>query len=148
MYKKTLFIILLIMYNFDMIHLGIDFGTKNIGLAVSDENGMFAIDIPALKNNPKTIDEEILKVIEARNIEQIIMGLPGLQRENEITKKIKAFADHIKNLALKDVIFWDESYSSQNAESGLRGKRRKTSDSRAARMVLQEYLDFYNSMKK
>lgn len=136
------------MYNFDMIHLGIDFGTKNIGLAVSDENGMFAIDIPALKNNPKTIDEEILKVIEARNIEQIIMGLPGLQRENEITKKIKAFADHIKNLALKDVIFWDESYSSQNAESGLRGKRRKTSDSRAARMVLQEYLDFYNSMKK
>ena len=109
---------------------------------------MFAIDIPALKNNPKTIDEEILKVIEARNIEQIIMGLPGLQRENEITKKIKAFADHIKNLALKDVIFWDESYSSKNAESGLRGKRRKTSDSRAARLVLQEYLDFYQQMNK
>ncbi len=131
-----------------MIHLGIDFGTKNIGLAVSDEDGKFAIDIPALRNNPKTIDSEILKVIESRNIKQIIIGLPGLERENEITKKIRDFADHIKNLTLKDVIFWDESYSSKNAESGLRGKRRKTSDSRAARLVLQEYLDFYQQMNK
>jgi len=131
-----------------MIHLGIDFGTKNIGLAVSDEDGKFAIDIPALRNNPKTIDSEILKVIESRNIKQIIIGLPGLERENEITKKIRDFADHVKNLTLKDVIFWDESYSSKNAESGLRGKRRKTSDSRAARLVLQEYLDFYQQMNK
>ena len=131
-----------------MIHLGIDFGTKNIGLAVSDEDGKFAIDIPALRNNPKTIDSEILKVIESRNIKQIIIGLPGLERENEITKKIRDFADHVKNLTLKDVIFWDESYSSENAESGLRGKRRKTSDSRAARLVLQEYLDFYQQMNK
>ena len=136
------------MYNFNMIHLGIDFGTKNIGLAVSDEDGKFAIDIPALRNNPKTIDSEILKVIESRNIKQIIIGLPGLERENEITKKIRDFADHVKNLTLKDVIFWDESYSSKNAESGLRGKRRKTSDSRAARLVLQEYLDFYQQMNK
>ncbi len=136
------------MYNFNMIHLGIDFGTKNLALAVSDEDGKFAIDIPALRNNPKTIDSEILEVVESRNIKQIIIGLPGLERENEITKKIRDFADHIKNLTLKDVIFWDESYSSKNAESGLRGKRRKTSDSRAARLVLQEYLDFYQQMNK
>ena len=131
-----------------MIHLGIDFGTKNIGLAISDEDGKFAIDIPALRNNPKTLDSDILKVIESRHIQQIIIGLPGLERENEITKKIRDFANHIKNISLKDVIFWDESYSSKNAESGLRGKRRKTSDSRAARMVLQEYLDFYQQMNK
>ena len=134
------------MYNFLMKFLGIDFGTKNIGLAVSDEDGRFAIDIPLVKNNDKVIDL-INSHIKDNNIKGIVIGMPGLDKENEITLKIKRFALKLGSITGIKIDYWDESFTSQRVESGLRGKKRKTSDSKAARIILQEFLDF-NSSKR
>jgi putative transcription antitermination factor YqgF len=128
-----------------MIFLGIDYGTKNIGLAISDEEGRFAVDIPILKHNPQSVLTSLKDICEQRRVEAIIIGIPGLDRENDMTSQIRTFALNLAAITKIKVDFWDESFSSINAEMGLRGKRLKSSDSRAARMILQEYLDFkYN----
>lgn len=143
---KNVGVLTFLMYNFLMKFLGIDYGTKNIGLAVSDDNGQFAIDIPVMKNSEKVF-EGLKQIIKDKKIEGIVMGLPGLERDNEITLKIRKFGIELESLSGIEVRYWDESYSSINAEKGLRGKKRKNSDSRAARMILQEFLDF-NSAKR
>lgn len=128
-----------------MIFLGIDYGTKNIGLAISDEDGHFAVDIPILKHNPQNVLSALKDICTQRKVEAIIMGIPGLDRENDMTSQIRTFALNLEAMTKIKVEFWDESFSSINAEMGHRGKSMKNSDSRAARMILQEYLDFkYN----
>jgi putative transcription antitermination factor YqgF len=128
-----------------MVHLGIDFGTVNIGLALSDEEGRFAIDLPILKNKEDRVLADLKRICEEKKVELIVLGLPGLQRDNPITRQIKDFSKLLSEATQLDIKYWDESYTSIWAESGLRGKRKKQSDSKAARIILQEYLDFTNS---
>jgi putative transcription antitermination factor YqgF len=110
-----------------MVHLGIDFGTVNIGLALSDEEGRFAIDLPILKNKEHKVLSDLKQICDDKRVEIIVMGLPGLQRDNPITRQIKEFSDQLKQITQLDIKYWDESYS------------------KAARIILQEYLDFTNS---
>lgn len=128
-----------------MVHLGIDFGTVNIGLAISDEEGRFAIDLPILKNKEKSVLNDLKQICTDKNVQVIVIGIPGLQRDNPITRQIRGFSEQLKSITNLDIKYWDESYTSIWAESGLKGKRRKQSDSKAARIILQEYLDFTNS---
>ena len=56
-----------------MRYLGIDYGTKKIGIAVSDEKGEFAIPFIVLKSSKKLIDE-ILSIAEENKVKTIVMG--------------------------------------------------------------------------
>ncbi|MEI7579225.1 MAG: Holliday junction resolvase RuvX [bacterium] len=127
-----------------MKYLGIDYGARKFGIAISDELGMFAAPKETL--HVKSLDEALMKIqllCQAEKIEEIILGLPGGFQgvDSPQTLKVKAFATQLKTTTKLPVIFWDETYSTKQAESGARGRKRENSDSEAARIILQEFLD-------
>lgn len=143
-----------------MRHLGIDYGTKRIGIAISDEEGRMAFPHCLLKNDKK-INEEIRKIIEKENIKKIIIGESKNYegKPNEIMEEINIFRGNIKNFFEGEVIFEPEFMTSVQAEKGL-GERRedrrnpkksksnfkkvtqtKSVDVSSAVIILQSYLD-------
>jgi len=128
--------------------LGIDFGSKSIGLAVSDETGMLA---RGLKVIPKQEwEKEIPAVVQEYNIGVIVVGLPRTMQNTDSyqTERTLSFIDRLKELTGCAVTKWDERLSSRVAERYLleadmsRGKRKKVIDRLAAQVILQDYLDF------
>lgn len=134
-----------------MKYLGIDYGTKRIGLAMSDELGMLATP-------HKTIDTKdavvyIVSLCELNHVDAIIIGksLDSSGLQNEVQFSINDFASKIKDNIKIPVYFQDESFSSHVAH-GTQGKEvfnstkkkiNKTDnlDARAAAVILQRYLD-------
>lgn len=134
--------------------LAVDFGEKKVGLAVSDELGMVTAKLPVLfakKNKYKL--EGLYEIARDVNAEVVLFGIPKLsvEFENEQEKEIKEFASEFaeyfskkngKEGDIPQILFWDESFSSKTAESGKSRKYiNEKSDSEAARLFLQEFLD-------
>ncbi len=132
-----------------MIILGIDYGTKNIGLAVSDETELVAGALPILPNygDERAVADVVMLIIKQR-VGSILLGVPmrrdseGNELESEMTKKIKSFGKKLAELSGLPVKHWDESFSSASVEKNLRGKKRKASDSLVAEKLLQEFLNY------
>lgn len=142
-----------------MRFLGIDFGTKNIGLATSDENGIFAFPKGTLKNE-KDIYEKIKKVIEEENISKIIIGksLNLNNQGNKIEKEIEIF---VRNLKLKcklpierekEFFTSFEAHKRQGKERNnarkMKIEKTKELDAKSATIILQRYLDRNNNIIK
>lgn len=131
-------------------YLAIDYGSKRIGLALSDPFKIFAYPYITLPNNEKT-REEIQKIISEKGIVKIIIGLPYKEDGGigELGSTIQKFADSLKKSFSQEIEFWDERYSSSIASerilaSGIRKKARRDKaliDKNAAAVILQEYLD-------
>ena len=137
--------------------LGIDFGIKNIGLAVAYSSA--GVSDP-LKTVPrKTIFQELEKIIKDYNVGKIVIGIPlrdaGMKagREEEIVIAVKAFADEVKNKFKIPVVLWDERFTTQDAEKILREnesssykprisskEKGKRMDHFSAALILEEYL--------
>lgn len=127
-----------------MKSLGIDFGERKIGLAISDELGMIATPHSVLRvKNTSSAISTINKKVQSEGIEQIVIGVPSgyLNIDSPQTNKTREFIKQLQLIVEVPVHEWDESYSTQKAEKGARGRKRKYSDSEAARIILQEYLD-------
>lgn len=133
--------------------LCIDFGDKNIGIAISDEENLFARGLGTIKMN-ESIIEKIKEFVEKYNVNKIIYGLP-LKMDGTFsvqTEKTMAFITKLKN-EIKNVEFipWDERLTSSLAEKFLlsadmsRKKRKKYIDKLSAQIILQNYLDSLNS---
>jgi putative pre-16S rRNA nuclease len=123
--------------------LAIDYGTKRIGLAVSDETATLARELAIVP--PKEFWQSIKDIIRRESVERIIIGLP-LNMSGERTDKsreVQAFSDQLQEIAAVPLEFMDERLSSVMAEN-LPGGRENT-DSLAAQIILQNYLD---KMKK
>lgn len=130
--------------------MGLDIGTRTIGIAISDELGMTAQGLKTLRR--KTIKEdfkEIAAIIRQFEIERIIVGLPqnmdgtlGSQAE-----KVLGWIDDLKDRIDIPVATWDERLSTVGASRVLleadlsRQKRKKVIDKLAAVFILQGYLD-------
>lgn len=124
-----------------MRYLGIDFGLRRIGLAVS-EHGEFAnpwkvIEVSGLKD----AKEKITQIITEEGFEKVIVGLP----EGKIGKTVLGF---IRFLKQKDfnVKSADETLSTKKAmshmiELNISKNRRRVSDDYSAAIILQNYLD-------
>jgi len=128
-----------------MITLGVDHGTAKIGLAISDELGMFAAPLPTLRvKTKKEAYEGVLFIAKDLKAEKIVVGVPSGWQDNDSpqTKKVKKFVKQLQTKTNLMIDTWDESYSTQKAEKGARGRKRANSDSEAARIILQEYLDW------
>ena len=134
-----------------MRYLGIDLGTKTIGLAVSDKSGVLATSYKVLHhdNNEESCLDELKKIVESFEIDAIVLGLPknmnntlGVRANN--TLKFKDFLE--KNLNLK-VYLEDERLTTKSAEAVLikgdisRKKRKQVIDKVAATIILQSFLD-------
>ena len=119
--------------------LGIDYGEKRIGLAISDESQTLARELAIL--SPKEFWEQILSVIETNQITQIVLGWP-LNMSGEETKKtleVKEFKSELENKTGLNIEIIDERLSSQMAQNLPGGKQNV--DSLAAQIILQNYLD-------
>ncbi|MBI5350875.1 MAG: Holliday junction resolvase RuvX [Chloroflexi bacterium] len=123
--------------------LAIDHGDARIGLAVSDEGGMIARPLQILKHTAKKEDaEKIARIALENNVEKIVIGLP-LDDEGKIghqANKVKRWAEALKEATTIPIEFWDESFTSEQAET-LKRKRGEAVDDKAAAFILQNYLD-------
>jgi len=132
-----------------MKHLGIDLGTKTIGLAVSDRLGIIASPYQLIKyqETQQAIDE-VLRVIAKEKIEVIVLGLPknmnnSLGPAAERSRDFKARLSLVCSLPIRLV---DERLSTVEAEKLLindgvsRAKRKKVIDGMSASIILDTYL--------
>ncbi len=130
--------------------LAIDFGTKRIGLAITDPLKMFAIPFDTLPNNTSTITE-IIKIINEKNVKQIILGYPVKEsgEETSISPLINRFKKELENKTGIQIQLVDERYSSDIASKRIlesvksKKKRRDKSliDKNAAAVILEDYLN-------
>lgn len=130
--------------------MGLDIGDKTIGVAVSDIMGLTAQGVTTIKRIGKKKDiEAIKKIIEEKQVNKIVSGLPknmngtvGPQGE-----KVQKFCELIKEETNLPIEFWDERLSTVAAERSLiegnvrRENRKKVIDMLAAVIILQGYLD-------
>jgi len=130
--------------------LGLDYGSKRIGVAVSDELEITAQGLATInRKNQKNDLDEIAKVITTYSAEKIIIGYPikldgseGIQCE-----KISRFAKLLEAKLRIPVVKWDETLTTKEAEDILiqahvrREKRKHVIDKLAATLILQGYLD-------
>ncbi|MFS8131391.1 MAG: Holliday junction resolvase RuvX [Candidatus Dojkabacteria bacterium] len=126
--------------------LSIDFGTKRVGLALSDETETFAHRIDPIENyiDEKELIIKLAKIIEFEKISEVLVGLPlGVdEKETEMSKKISSFVQSLRSIINSSVKTVNETYTTKMAYSNLgRAKGKKSIDSESARILLQEYLD-------
>lgn len=134
--------------------LGLDYGDKTIGVAVSDPFGWTAQGVEIIRReNPaeyKKSMRRLAELIEEYHAEAIVLGYPKNlnNSEGERCEKTKAFCERLKNRFPKtEVVLWDERFSTVAAERALReanlshGQRKSVIDKMAAVHILQGYLD-------
>lgn len=119
--------------------LGIDYGTKRIGVAISDEERKFALPVKVIKNDDSTL-EEIKSLAKINQTTDIVMGESRnyKQQPNLVFEESLVFKKKLEELGFT-VILEPEFMTSVNAER-LQGKN-EMSDASAAALILQSYLD-------
>lgn len=128
--------------------LGLDYGTKRIGLAMADDEMRLASPLGIIENkSPSFVVEELEKIIKDEEVKKIIVGLPisleGEKKKGELLREILDFVACLKNKLGVIVETEDERFSSEQAKSlmmGL-GRKRADKDTVAAMIILQSYLD-------
>ena len=130
--------------------LGLDIGSKRIGMAVSDELGITSHGLSTIKRkNDEEVRAHLRNVIAREGVKEIVVGLPlnmngsyGPQAKGAIV-----FAENLKENFNIPVKLWDERMSTMEVERILidagtsRAKRKKKIDKLAAQVILQNYLN-------
>ena len=127
-----------------MRYLGIDFGLKRVGVAVSDETGSFAFPLAVLSNSEDLLDE-IALICKENKIGGIVVGesMNFSFMENDIMKEILPFVENLKKTLGLPVNMHPEFLTSREAER-LQGKN-EMNDASAAAIILKSYLDSKSS---
>jgi putative holliday junction resolvase len=123
-----------------MKYLGIDYGSKRIGLAVSDETESFAFPLSVL-NNTEEVIKEISRICLEKEIGQIVVGESRNfeMKENDIMKEITFFCQKLTAETKLPIAMHPEFLTSSEAER-LQGKNEML-DASAAAIILKSYLD-------
>jgi putative Holliday junction resolvase len=130
--------------------LGVDYGTKRVGLSLSDPLGVIARGAGAVPNDAALLDR-ISELVLAEDVRLIVVGMPYAP-DGGLGKKGREVQEFIERLQLRTpvpVTTWDESFTSVDAqgamrEAGMRKTHRREkgrTDEMAARLLLQEYMD-------
>ncbi|MEE9178562.1 MAG: Holliday junction resolvase RuvX [Acidimicrobiia bacterium] len=128
-------------------YLGVDYGTKRVGLAISDGVGLTARPLEVVPRN--IVVERVRELDEEYTIKMVIVGLPtGLSGEEGVSAVgARALGKELLAATGIPVDYLDERFTSKLAEdvllqSGMkRRQRRETVDKVAAAIILQDYLD-------
>jgi putative Holliday junction resolvase len=130
--------------------LAVDYGEKRIGLAVSDELGITASPLMTLarRSDDETV-RQIAKLVSKLRVTQIVVGLPRRTdaQEGEMERKVKAFAEKLRQAVSVPVVLFDERFTTRIAEQVLleadlsRRKRKQVRDRLAAVILLQSFLE-------
>ncbi|HKM42363.1 MAG TPA: Holliday junction resolvase RuvX [Limnochordia bacterium] len=130
--------------------LGLDVGTKTIGVAVSDPMGWTAQGITVIRRSSKENDLQALQcLLDEYQVEKFVVGLPRRTDGSygPETDKIYEFGSELERKFGLPVEYWDERFSTVAAQRVLlegdvsRAKRRQVIDKVAATVILQAYLD-------
>ncbi|MDO8604257.1 MAG: Holliday junction resolvase RuvX [bacterium] len=127
-----------------MRYLGIDYGTKRIGLAVSDEGGILAFPYAILENTKGSIGE-IKTICGHESVELIVIGesVDYKGEPNIVKKEVDKFIVSLKKIVSIPVVEEREFLTTQQARF-YQTRRRRVDDSAAA-IILQSYLDRKNN---
>lgn len=133
--------------------MGIDFGMKRIGIALSDALKMFAYSHKTILNNSAAIDE-LGKIIKEKKVIKIILGIPSEERQNKysktsVIKDIKKFKECLEKKFELEVELRDETYTSviaqqqimESVNKKMKRQNKDLLDMYSAAIILQEYLD-------
>jgi len=135
-------------------YLGIDFGSKRIGVAVSDEEGIIAFPLCVIQNaGLQRVVQELNRIVAERTVSKIVVGLPLNMdgSKGPAAEGVERFAELLKERLGLPVDLWDERLSTKIAEramidGGLSRRRRKQSiDEATAHVILQSYLDAHGN---
>ncbi len=129
--------------------IGIDWGSKRFGVALSDGLGMTAGGLTCLRGKEDAVVPQIVALVREHGAVELVVGLPRNMDASDGPQaaKARAFAAKLEALLDVPVRLWDERLSSVQAErslkaAGLSHKKRKARlDQVAAALVLQSYLD-------
>ena len=134
-----------------MRYLGLDLGSRTLGVATSDPSGLIASSYGIIRHNEEydRLVDEVKKIIAEREIEANVLGLPKnmnntIGPKGELSYKFKEMLENATEL---DVYLMDERLTTKQATDILimndtsRKKRKKVIDGMAATIILQSYLD-------
>ena len=129
--------------------LGIDFGERRIGLALSDALGITAQGLPTLDTKKtKDIFAHLENIIKEKNVTKVVVGMPKNMNGTMGPKgmEVKDFIQELNRKTEIDVIPWDERLSSVQSlkimrEMGTKQKHKEMVDQISATLILQSYLD-------
>lgn len=140
--------------------LGLDYGSRTVGVAVSDELLLTAQGVETIErkdeNKLRKTCARIEELIKEYEVSTIVLGLPKNMNntEGDRVEKTKEFKEMLERRTGLPVIFWDERLTTVAAEqvlmeSGVRRENRKAViDKVAACFILQGYLDLLQNEKK
>ncbi len=132
--------------------MGIDFGMRHIGIALSDELQIIATGFETVNWN-STDDEwalnRICEIIKEKNVVEIVMGKPSRTdgTESESERKAKAFGDKLESMCGLTITYKDERFTTVIASQYLHAtnmkakKQKKIIDQVAAEIILREHLE-------
>ena len=134
-----------------MKYLGLDLGSRTLGIATSDGTGLIASSYKTIKHNEEyeRLLQEVKQIVEELKIEAIVLGFPK-NMNNTIGPKGElslSFKEQLEKIVNIPVILQDERLTTKSATDMLimgnvsRKDRKKVVDSVAATLILQTYLD-------
>ena len=134
-----------------MRYIGLDLGSKTLGVSLSDPSGMIASSYTIIRHNEEyeKLIEEVKKIIEEKKVEKIVLGLPKnmngtIGPKGELSLEFK---EKLETSLKIPVYLQDERLTTVSAQNVLiegnmsRKKRKKVVDSVAATIILQTFLD-------
>jgi putative Holliday junction resolvase len=130
--------------------LGLDLGTKTIGVAASDPDRRVAAPVETIARRRFSLDAtRILELAAERNVAGLVLGLPINMdgSEGPRAQSTRAFARNLSQLTALPIALWDERLSTAAVERALieadasRAKRKAVIDAHAASFILQGALD-------
>src|SRR5690606_12237930 len=133
--------------------LGIDFGERRIGLAISDPTATLAQPLPPIvrRRGKRPPAAQVARIALEHEVEEIVVGLPLTPEgeENDWTREVRRFGETIGERTGLPVVYVDERFTSARAERairalGLRKRDREQKDrvdTAAAMLILQSHLD-------
>ena len=130
--------------------LGVDYGTRRIGLALSDPTGTLASPLPFLENNGnEKVAAQLKELVRIQGIETVVVGLPRNMdgTYGPSAQRVREFITQIQPQIPAKIIPQDERLTTSQAskdlaQMGLNQKDlRKKVDSSSAALILQQFLD-------
>ncbi|MBD59217.1 MAG: Holliday junction resolvase RuvX [Citromicrobium sp.] len=130
--------------------IGLDLGTRTIGIAVCDAGWRFATALKTLPRGKFGRDrDEIRKLIEERSVRGMVLGLPRNMdgSEGPRAQASRAYARNLAEAFGLPVLLWDERWSTKSADDAMIGldvsrrKRAERIDAEAATIILQAAID-------
>jgi putative Holliday junction resolvase len=135
-------------YDYRMRYLGIDFGTKRVGLALSDEAGRMGFPHAVVPNDGRLIDY-VREIIDRKAVSCVVIGdsrnFSG--EPNQVMGKAKEFAQLLERTSEIEVFWEPETMTTQEARrdpEGVYGGSHLSVDASAAALILSSYLSRIN----